>query len=495
MFLLRTFGALELLDESGTRLGGAAAQRRPLLILALAALVPDGIPRERLIRILWPDTERTRARATLKQHLYALRRATGEPRLVSGSPRLTVPDNLVRVDLLELASLVDRGRLRDAAALLRGDPFEDVLQDASAPLRAVIDEIRATFAPRISLARKAIEAERLTPVMPTAPVRVGATIAADRELHAAVRRFVRAIGVLPEQPAAAYHRAGWCTHDLLEALTNAEHAGLSAERIRELVSDSEAVWRRSDLVEALLVSPPGSHGSAEAVDWLLEGGVRTRDPVGRALESYLLDSGIATHVRAGHRWETRLWTTQLAACGDPQRVLALAPRGARDILSLGSVLRGSEASLVVADGDAAGLAATRGHLGDADRFVHYLDGDPFDRAAEIAGLGPYDLILTGGVQDQLPPRGAKWFAGQLLGALAPGGKLSLWCAATRTPHGAWFRHIVRWPLPECDQDDLLFLIGDEAEHCAITWNRDAAGHTWLVVVERDRASQFTRRAA
>ncbi len=63
MFHLRTFGGLAL-DRDGTLLDGA--QRKSLALLAVLAARPSkGVGRDRLMALLWPesDTEHARGRA------------------------------------------------------------------------------------------------------------------------------------------------------------------------------------------------------------------------------------------------------------------------------------------------------------------------------------------------------------------------------------------------------------------------------------------------
>jgi DNA-binding SARP family transcriptional activator len=87
---LRTFGGLSLESDHGP-LGGAATQRRRLSVLAiLAEAGPRGLTRDKLIGLLWPEVDESRARSALSQALYALKRDTGEDHLVAGYDRLAL---------------------------------------------------------------------------------------------------------------------------------------------------------------------------------------------------------------------------------------------------------------------------------------------------------------------------------------------------------------------------------------------------------------------
>ena len=74
MLRLRTLGGISLESDTGA-LGAAAVQRRRLGILALLATSRDrGVSRDKILAYLWPASDAERARHTLSQLLYALRR-------------------------------------------------------------------------------------------------------------------------------------------------------------------------------------------------------------------------------------------------------------------------------------------------------------------------------------------------------------------------------------------------------------------------------------
>ena len=111
MLRLKTFGGLSLESDRGA-LGGAAAQRRRLGVLAvLAAAGSRGLTRDKLIGLLWPERDETRARSALSQALYALRRDTGEAELIVGYDRLTLNEHALTSDVQEFESAYRHGGL------------------------------------------------------------------------------------------------------------------------------------------------------------------------------------------------------------------------------------------------------------------------------------------------------------------------------------------------------------------------------------------------
>ena len=74
MLRFKTLGGAAVEGDTGP-VGGAAAHRKSLALLALLALAGDrGISRDKLLAYLWPETDPDRAGHRLTQALYALRR-------------------------------------------------------------------------------------------------------------------------------------------------------------------------------------------------------------------------------------------------------------------------------------------------------------------------------------------------------------------------------------------------------------------------------------
>lgn len=127
MLFLRTFGGLSL--ENGSQaLSGAAAQRRPLAVLAVIAAAGErGVPRETLQTLFWPDSDAERARGSLKQLLYAFRRDVKEEAITLGTSELRLNPSVIGSDLAEFKAAIAKKDFELAVSLHRGR-FLDGLQ-------------------------------------------------------------------------------------------------------------------------------------------------------------------------------------------------------------------------------------------------------------------------------------------------------------------------------------------------------------------------------
>ena len=160
MLKLRTFGGLALFSENRA-LTGAAAQRRPLAILAILAVAGErGVSRERLQALLWPESDETRARRVLAQTVYALRRDLGDPGSIVGITDLRLNLDLIAADVSDFECAIGSGQVERAVSLYQG-PFLDGVHLADAPefeQWAGVERARLDVAARGALERLAREA-------------------------------------------------------------------------------------------------------------------------------------------------------------------------------------------------------------------------------------------------------------------------------------------------------------------------------------------------
>jgi DNA-binding SARP family transcriptional activator len=119
--------------DSGQPLGGAASQRRTLALLAALAVAGEGgLSRDKLVGLLWPETDSERARHSLTQALYAARRALEADDLFTVNADIRLNRQRLACDVNELETALDAGDLERAVALYTG-PFLDGFFLAGSP--------------------------------------------------------------------------------------------------------------------------------------------------------------------------------------------------------------------------------------------------------------------------------------------------------------------------------------------------------------------------
>ena len=146
MLRLNTFGRL-FVQRDGQRLSGAAAQPRRLALLALLAASGDkGMTRDRLLAMVWSETDEERARKGLNQALYALRQEMGADEIFLGTQDLRLNPDLVTSDVALFTAALRADRLEQAAGEYAG-PFLEGFHLSDAPeFERWLEEQRAELA-------------------------------------------------------------------------------------------------------------------------------------------------------------------------------------------------------------------------------------------------------------------------------------------------------------------------------------------------------------
>lgn len=123
LFRLETLGTLVLREPEGRASAAADAQqsRRLALLAVLAASSGRGFSRDRLLLLFWPDSSQQRARHSLEQLLYLIRRSV-DASVFAGVNPLRLNPAVMTSDVAEFEQALSGGDLEAAVALYHG-PF------------------------------------------------------------------------------------------------------------------------------------------------------------------------------------------------------------------------------------------------------------------------------------------------------------------------------------------------------------------------------------
>ena len=124
MLRLNTFGGLVLQQDGQLHTGPASQRRRLALLAVVAAAGQRGASRDKLLALLWPDSDPEPARHSLYQAVHAIRRSGGNDEIFLGSTTLQLNTQLITSDVGEFEEAVESGAHEQAARLYRG-PFLD----------------------------------------------------------------------------------------------------------------------------------------------------------------------------------------------------------------------------------------------------------------------------------------------------------------------------------------------------------------------------------
>lgn len=131
MFTLKLLGGASLEGPDGP-LTGRVAQRRRLAALALLAMSPrQGLSREKLAAMLWPESDGDRARHLLSDTVYVINRALGGDAVIAAANELRLRFDRLSCDARAFEDHVERGALDDAVRLYTGAFLDGFFVDGS----------------------------------------------------------------------------------------------------------------------------------------------------------------------------------------------------------------------------------------------------------------------------------------------------------------------------------------------------------------------------
>jgi DNA-binding SARP family transcriptional activator len=146
VFHLRTFGGLSLTTD-GQPVRGMTDHRKTLALLAVvAASSPEGIGRERLMMLLWPESDTQHARGSLKQMLHFIRRHLDRPDVVTGTVQISANRSILSSDVAFFRDALARGDDRAAIDAYTGPFLDGVHVDGAHELERWAAEERDRFA-------------------------------------------------------------------------------------------------------------------------------------------------------------------------------------------------------------------------------------------------------------------------------------------------------------------------------------------------------------
>lgn len=152
MLRLKVLGGVAVLRD-GEKPGGAATQRRRLALLAVIAAAGNrGVSRDRLLTLLWPDSDEQKGRHGLAQSLYALKRDLGADSLFLGTSELRLDPATITSDIQDFRDAIAAGDLPGAVSLYQGPLLDGVYVSGAPDFERWVDSERQSLATSFSAA-------------------------------------------------------------------------------------------------------------------------------------------------------------------------------------------------------------------------------------------------------------------------------------------------------------------------------------------------------
>ena len=241
MLRIKALGCLTVIGPDGPIVGAAAQPKRMALLALLARAGERGVTRDKVLGYFWPDAEEDRARRSLANMVWALRRDLGADDLFLAGNDLRLNTEVVSADVEEFETALAAGELGRAATLYEGQ-FLDGFRIAGVP-----EFERWVEAERMALAHEYLGAvERLAR---------GAETKGDWGAAAGWWRKVAAQDPLNSRLALGLMQALAAAGDRVGALRHARIYEALVEQELDLPPDRAVVEYANQLREALASAP------------------------------------------------------------------------------------------------------------------------------------------------------------------------------------------------------------------------------------------------
>src|ERR1044071_2174481 len=215
-----------------------------------------------------------------------------------------------------------------------------------------------------------------------------------------------------------HHAALSALHAICAAIVHCEVSGCSREEIVDVLDSVREIHARSPFVARLQRWPRGYPGDFETVESICTGeNMAPESTLERHCEAYSLNFPIAQQHR-NKVWHQARQIADTVLQNGRARILALACGGCPDVRKCLSLLRRSDAELVLNDADAEALAFAERQLAPIAERCTFLPGNALKIARRLRGGPAFDLILAGGLFDYLPDRHASYLLAGLRAARA-----------------------------------------------------------------------------
>jgi TolB-like protein/DNA-binding SARP family transcriptional activator len=165
MVRLRVLGGFALEGPPGAAAPQLAKRRAEAVLAVLAVSGELGCTRERLLALLWPESDEARSRHGLRDALHGIRRGLGADAVPPGGRLLRLDSSVVSSDVLQFTQALAAGRPGDAVRAYTGPLLDGFHVDDAAEFERWLD------GERTRLAREYVEALKL---LATAAERAGA---------------------------------------------------------------------------------------------------------------------------------------------------------------------------------------------------------------------------------------------------------------------------------------------------------------------------------
>lgn len=203
---LRLLGGASIEGPAGP-ITGRAAQRRRVALLATLALTPDRpVSRDRLIALLWPESDTDRARHLLADSLYVLRSGLGEDAVLAAGDDVRLNPARIDSDVAQFERAVAEGDFERAVTVYAGPFLDGFFLPGAAGFERWVEAERARLAQRYATALEELAERAVARGDARAALECSRQLAAQEPYSArGALRLMRALDAAGDRAGALQH--------------------------------------------------------------------------------------------------------------------------------------------------------------------------------------------------------------------------------------------------------------------------------------------------
>ncbi len=305
------------------------------------------------------------------------------------------------------------------------------------------------------------------------------------KLRQSVANFISLESLITDGSSQVYHKVVACMHDLCFHILEAEKNGASRAKIETIIKPARDIHGRSVFVKRLQDWPRNYPGDFETIEYICN--PENKSLYGKIeyyIEEYALNSALAQQHRNKVQRQSDIILDALLNSGTPQKILSVGCGGCRDILKIKKYISNVPCDMVLHDVDSDALELSKNRLNNLRGTLHFVHGNFLQSLREIEKLGPFDLILAGGLFDYISDKHISFFLKHALKTLL-NRKSTLFFTNIKkdNPYQVWQEYMADWKLVYRSEDDIIKLLTTAGFSTgAIKIEKDETGLTFLVTV-------------
>jgi len=306
------------------------------------------------------------------------------------------------------------------------------------------------------------------------------------KLRQSVLNFLALEDLITDGSSQVFHKVVSCMHDLCFHILEAEKNSTPRNKIEEIIKPARDIHGRSSFVRRLQEWPRNYSGDFETIEYICNPENKARyGKIEYYIEGYALNSAMAQQHRNKVLRQSDIILDTLLNGKSTPKILSVGCGGCPDILNIERYITSVPFDLVLHDVDSDALDLSKERLRNLRANQHFVNGNFLQSLRKIESMGPFDLVLAGGLFDYLSDKHISFFLKQAVkNLLNQNSCLFFSNIKYGNPFQVWQEYLADWKLIYRSEKDIIRLLTDAGFLSSqIKTDSDKTGLTLLVTVQ------------